>query len=222
MPRGVRPNFSHTSRRFLGARADHLHGFLAHAVVFHHGLGQFAGDGQRLFVFCRHAVLFGQSPELGFVADLVSDGAAVGHAGQHLHQVPAVVGVGGGAGGNHAAQVAGHDDVGIGTADTGLGPLTERIHPARPHDADAAGKAHVAETALGLLSLVPLPHGFDTVLLCFGKKPIAILGDRQTLSGIKHGVLLDVASAAAELQFRLFDGLQQGNTGRYGRLVRIR
>ena len=103
--------------------------------------------------------------------------------------------VGGGAGGDHAAQIAGHDDVGIGAANTGLGALAKGIDPARPHNTDAAGQAHVAESALGLLGVVPLPNGFNTVLSGLGMQRITILGDGQLGLGIEHLLLLGIASA---------------------------
>jgi hypothetical protein len=79
-------------------------------------------------------------------------------------------------GGNHAAQVPGHDDIGICPADPGLGPLAERVHPAGAHDADPAGQPHVAETALGLLGVVTVPHGLHIVSDRFVKQLIAIAG----------------------------------------------
>jgi hypothetical protein len=123
---------------FFGCAGHHLDGLLTHAVVFHHRIGQLPGDAPGALSVGDDTVLLGQAPEFGFIADFVADGRPVGYAGQHLHQITAVVGVRGGTGGNHAAQVAGHDNVGIGAAHTGLRPFAEGVHPARPHDADAA------------------------------------------------------------------------------------
>jgi hypothetical protein len=78
-----------------------------------------------------------------------------------------VVGVGGGAAGHHAAQVAGHHDVGVRAADAELGAVPKGIDAAGPHGADPAGQTQIAKAALGLLGLVPLPDGLQTFLLGF-------------------------------------------------------
>jgi hypothetical protein len=97
--------------------------------------------------------------------------------------------MGGGTGSNHPAKIAGDDDIGIGAADTGLGTFTEGIDPARSHRADAAGKPHIAETTLGLLSLVSFPDSFDTIPSSLGVEQITVFGDRQTGFLIKHDCL---------------------------------
>ncbi|VTR69622.1 hypothetical protein DESC_760048 [Desulfosarcina cetonica] len=152
----------------LGCARDQLDLLLAHAIIFHHSIGQFSGNGQGRLAFRGHAVLGGHAFQFLLVADRVAQGAAVGHPGQDFHQIAAVVRVSGSTGSNHATEVAGHDDVGIGAANAGLGAFTKGIDPAGSHHADAAGKAHVAEPALGLLGVVAFPYGFDTVLAGLG------------------------------------------------------
>jgi hypothetical protein len=102
--------------------------------------------------------------EFVFVTDLVAGGRAVGHTGQHLHQIPPVVGVRGGPGGDHAAQIAGHDDVGIGTADTGLRAFTEGIHPAGPMMQIRQESPMSQNPHWGCWASMAFPHGLDTVL----------------------------------------------------------
>ena len=139
-------------------------GLAAHAVILHHGLGQVAGNGQGIAAVNVHGIFLGKPLELGFIADLVTRRLARSDGRQDFHQVSAVVRMGGGPGRDHAAQVAGNDDVGIGPAHAELGAFAKGIHPAGAHDADAATQPHITKTALGLLGLVALPNGFDIVL----------------------------------------------------------
>jgi hypothetical protein len=89
-----------------------------------------------------------QGRQLGFVLDLVAAAFALGGQQQGVGQVAAVIGMGRRAAGDHANQIAGHDDVGRGPADSPLGPLIFE-------GADAAG-AHVAVAAAD--PQLPNPH----------------------------------------------------------------
>ena len=133
---------------------------LLDAVFLHHGQGQFLGLGQG-WELAGHPELRGQAVQLGLIGDAEARGPAFAHGQERLHQVPAVIGVGGCARGHHAGQVPGHHDVGVGAADAPLGAVAEGIDAAGAHDADAAGEPQLAEAALGLLGGKTLPDGFQ-------------------------------------------------------------
>ena len=137
---------------------------LLDAVFLHHGQGQFLGLGQGWEV-AGHPELCGQAVQLALIGDAEARRFAFTHGQERLHQVPAVIGVGRGAGGHHAGQVPGHHDVGVGAADAPLGAVPERIDAAGAHDADAAGEPQLAEAALGLLGGKTLPDGFQPFFL---------------------------------------------------------
>jgi len=61
--------------------------------------------------------------------------------------------VGGGSGGDHANQIAGHDDVCRGSADSFARPLSEGIDAAGAHVAVSAAQTKLAKAALRLLLL---------------------------------------------------------------------
>jgi hypothetical protein len=73
------------------------------------------------------------------------------------------------AGRNHPAQVSGHDDIRIRAANTGLGAFSKGVHATGPHVANPAAQSHIAEPALRLLRLMPVPHGLDIILMGFFK-----------------------------------------------------
>ena len=158
----------------------------ARPEIAHHGVGQGACDLQRRLPVGFDPVLRGHPPELFFVGDAVPRGPACGHLGQHLHQVPAVVGMGRRARGHHPPQVSGDDDIGVGAADPLLGAFPEGVHPAGPHVADAAAQPHFTVSALGRLSLVAVPHGFDPVLLGLFQHQPSVLGDGPVFSIPEH------------------------------------
>ena len=133
------------------------------AVFLHQGQGQFPGLGRRRQV-CIDAEFVGHPGELLQVGYFVTRSLAFGHGEQRLHQVPAVVGVGGRARSHHAGEVAGHHDVRVRAAHPPLGAFPKRIDAAGPHDADAAGEPQVAKAAAGLLGGVPLPNGLYPLL----------------------------------------------------------
>ena len=112
-----------------------------------------------------HPELCGQAVQLGLIGDAEARGLAFTHGEERLHQVPAVIGVGRGAGGYHAGQVPGHHDVGVGAADAPLGAVPERVDAAGAHDADTAGEPQLAEAALGLLGGKTLPDGLQPLFL---------------------------------------------------------
>ena len=65
---------------------------------------------------------------------------------------------------HRAGQVARHNQVGIRAASPHLRPLAERIDAARPHVADVAAQAQLAEPAQGLQGVVPVPDGLGAQL----------------------------------------------------------
>ena len=67
---------------------------LAHAVIFHHGPGQFPGQGQGILSLRVDTIFHGHPSKLSLIPDAVARRLPLGHAGQHLHQIPAVVGMG--------------------------------------------------------------------------------------------------------------------------------
>ncbi len=75
-----------------------------------------------------------------------------------------MIGVGGGAAGNHPYQVAGDDSVGGRAAGAFLGTFTKRINPAGAHHADATAEAEFTETTLGLLFFEAVPDGFNILV----------------------------------------------------------
>ena len=105
------------------------------AELGHHGQGQFFGLGLGRQVG-RQTVFRGDAVQFGQIGQLITRRLTLGHGQQGFHQVAAMVGMGGGPGGNHPGQVAGHDDVGVGAADAPLGSFAEGIETAGTHDAD--------------------------------------------------------------------------------------
>jgi hypothetical protein len=70
----------------------------------------------------------------------------------------------GSARGHGPAEIARDDDVGIGTADTLLRSVPERVHAARPHGAITTTDTHGAIAALRLLFCQAVPDRFDAFL----------------------------------------------------------
>jgi len=118
-------------------------------------LGQGLGHGQGLALGVQ-ADLGRQAAQLGLVPDSVARGAAAADVIKHFHQVPAVVGMGGRPAGHEAAEIAGHSQIGPGPADA-LVPVQPGYQAAGPHDALGAGKALVADVALGGLLFQAVP-----------------------------------------------------------------
>ena len=108
--------------------------------------------------------------------------------------------MGGSARCHHAAQVPGHNDVRIGAADTFLGSFAERVHSTGTHDTDPAAQSQVTVSALGLLGLKPLPHGFHLIFFRLLQKQLAILRNGEILKFLIHLSLLMVESAISQGQ----------------------
>ena len=103
--------------------------------------------------------------EFALVLDLVAWGLALDRGQESGGHVAAVVGVGGGATGDHADEVAGHDGAGRGSADALISALSEGVDAAGPHEAVSAADAQFPEAALRLLRLVALPNGLRSGVL---------------------------------------------------------
>ena len=108
--------------------------------------------------------LDGEPAQLEGVLDEVPP-LALGREMERVNHVPAVVGVGGRSRGDHAREVAGDDGVGIGPAGAEPWFAAERVDPARAHVADPAADAELAEAALRLLLVPPVPGRLEVLLL---------------------------------------------------------
>ena len=176
---------------------------LARAVFLGHGIGELGGDLVRLLAVQLDPELDRHALELLDVAQPVAGGRVHGHLAEDLDQVAAVIRVRGGAGGDHAAQVARHHDVGIRAAHPALGAFAERIDTAGSHDADAAAQPHLAETAIGQLGLEPVPDAFHAVALHLLQQQPAVRGDRVGIvSLVVHGGLLIVQARSVCVSWR--------------------
>lgn len=130
------------------------------------GLGQIQGDFLLGATVVGDAVLLGQGGQLGLVLDFVAAAFPLRGQQQGMGQVTAVVGMGRRTAGDHSNEVAGHDDVGRGPADSLLGLLLlEGADAAGTHVAVAAAYPQFPETALGKHLFITVPDGFDTGLL---------------------------------------------------------
>jgi hypothetical protein len=95
---------------------------------------------------------------------LITRGLTFGDGQQGFNQIPTMIGMRGGTGGNHPGQITGDDNIGIGAADAALGSFTKRIQAAWSHDADTATETQLAKTAMRFLGLGPVPDGLDALL----------------------------------------------------------
>ena len=186
-PPGQDPEFFPEIEALLRGPADQGDLVFLHPVVFHHGLGQVQGDGRGFPIVRRDAVLQGQTLHFFRVLDFVARGPALADLMQNLHQVAAVVGMGGRPGGDHPGQVAGHDDIGIGAANALLGAFPEGVDPAGPHDAVAAGEPQFAIAAGRLLFQVAVPDRLDVVLGRLLQHKLGIFTDGKILN-VAHGL----------------------------------
>ncbi|KUG28792.1 hypothetical protein ASZ90_001344 [hydrocarbon metagenome] len=148
--------------------ADKRHGAAPEAVVLEELVGQGGGHGVDVLAGHVQADLGRDAAQFVLVADGVVRGFFLGHGVQGFHQVAAVVRMGGGPGGHHAAEVAGHDDVGVGPAHPVRGAVAEGVDAAGAHDAVAARQTQFAEAALGHLFREAVPDGFHPVFPGFG------------------------------------------------------
>jgi hypothetical protein len=128
------------------------------AEILLHGVGQLPGQRRVLFPVGFNAVFGAEAAEFFPVHHRVAGRVALGHFRQHLHQVPAVVGMGRRARGDHPAQVPGHDDVRVRAANAPLGAFAKGVDPARPHVADTAGKTHFVAVAFENVNFQPQPN----------------------------------------------------------------
>ena len=149
--------------RGRGGALDEGDGLLARAVVGEQDVGDVPGDVECVPAVDVDAEFGGQPAELGLVGDLVPARLPVSDGVEHLEDVAPVVGVCRGAGRDGAAEVAGDDHVGVGTADALRRPDAERVDTAGPHRAVAAAHAEHAVATLRLLCPEPVPDGLDTV-----------------------------------------------------------
>jgi hypothetical protein len=78
----------------------------------------------------------------------------------------------GGAGGDHAPEIAGYDNLGGGAAYTGLRSFSKRIYAARPHEAVPATDSQLSESAARFLLFGSIPYGFDPLPACFRQQTI--------------------------------------------------
>ena len=156
------PQFDALCRRAAGE----LDGAFLLAKLGVGGAGQIQGDLFLAPALGLDAVLGRQRVQLGLVLDLVAAALALGGQEQRVGDVAPVVRVGGRAGGDHADQVAGDDDVGRRSADAQFGPIVLKgTDAAGAHVAVAAADAQLAKAALGQLGLVAIPGGLEAQFL---------------------------------------------------------
>jgi hypothetical protein len=104
-----------------------------------------------------------------------------------------MVGMGGRPARDHADQIAGHDDVGGGAADTSLGSLILKgADPAGAHVAVAATDPKFSEPALGKHFFIAVPDGLEAELLCPGEHLVdrGVNASFQNLLTVSHDVCL--------------------------------
>ena len=130
------------------------------AVLQQADLGHFMGQIVDVLTFGLYAPLLGDADQLLRVLDLIV--AAFLGLVQGVHDLAAMVGVGGGAAGGEAQVVTADDTMYVAAADAPGGLLGDA---ARAHGADTAASAGFAEAAMGGLVLDPLLPGVSAHLL---------------------------------------------------------
>src|SRR5208283_2126739 len=158
---------------------EELEGVFCHAVLFEHGTSKFGSKSLVIFAFDCDAVFLCKQPQLLGVGDAVVFGFSHPHEIQCLNDVTAVVGMGRGPGGYRVKQVAGNDQVCVGTADAA--DAVGRDDPAWSHGTPGAGKPRLAVLTGWLLHLVPVPDRLEALLHRYFKEGLGILVDRALL-----------------------------------------
>ncbi len=146
---------------FLGRTLQQLQTAFAAAEFIQSQAGQIQGDFPGGASLHRDTAFLSQGLQLGFVLDRVIRRVALHGFIEGGGDIASVIGMGGGAGGNHAEQVASHDSVGIGPANPFMRFLPKGVDTAGAHIAIAAADSQFAEAALGLLLGQALPGGAD-------------------------------------------------------------
>jgi hypothetical protein len=104
-------------------------------------------------VISRNTEDIGDFLEFGYVFYAVARiGILAGQKKGHSN-LPAVVGMSGSTGGDHAGEISGHDHFGRGPADTAVTVLATRLDPAWSHVADPTAQTLFSECAMGGLML---------------------------------------------------------------------
>ena len=119
----------------------------------HEEVGQFTGNDQIVFALGGDLKEVCRFMQAAGIDNLVFPGLTGGNLLQGAHQHAAMIGVGGGAGGNLAQQVAGGDGIGIGAADA---QMSFGGNAAGTHMTQAATHPVGAELALWFLQLEPV------------------------------------------------------------------
>ena len=148
---GLIPSLFHTRLAFFRSQLQSGVGLFGKGELGHEEVGQIVGDGQVVFAFAGNLEEPGGFMQAAGVGDLVFPGFAGSHRFQRAHQHAAMIGVGGGTGGNLTQQVARGNGIGIGAADAEMGFGGDA---ARPHVTEAAANAVGAEFALRFLQLI--------------------------------------------------------------------
>ena len=146
--------------RVLGSPLQEALGAEGFAVFQQADLSHFVGQSVNILALGFKAPLLGDADELLRVFDLVV--AALFGLVQGVHDLTAVVGVGGGAAGGEAQEVPAHDTVDVAAADA---PGALRRDAAGAHGADPAAGTGFAKAAMGGLILDPLLPGVGAYLL---------------------------------------------------------
>jgi len=104
--------------------------------------------------------------------------------------IPGMVGVGGGSRSDHAQEVAGHDDVCVGSANSLAGALSEGIYAAGAHVAVAAAQPQLSKAALRLLLLKAVPGRLQAGSLAYIEHLLAgwVYGSITNILGHCHNL----------------------------------
>jgi hypothetical protein len=125
--------------------------------LLEHGVRDLARQDEIVLTLDVDPDLGGHSPQLLGVLDAVGRRLSLGHVLEDVGYVTTMVRMGGAASADHPDDVPGHDGVSLRAAYPLLGPVAVYGDLARSHEAIPAAYAQVAEAALGLHRLVPVP-----------------------------------------------------------------
>ena len=137
---------------------------LTAAVVFEEHLGDRSSHLHHGALAGLNAKTGRQPAQLLLVGDAVASSLAESSGPEHFEDVAAVVRVRRGTRGDRAAQVAGHDHVGVSATHALLRSLPERVDAAWAHRAVPAAHAERAVSALGLLGGQAIPDCLDALV----------------------------------------------------------
>ena len=179
MPVGSMPSFFQSACRFSGASFSVALGSSRPGELGHEdsppGRRRLPDRRVPSVAISKNARRLAQAARVG---NLVFAALALRDQLQGAHQHAAVVGVGGGAGGDLAQQVARRDGVGVGAADA---ELRLGRDAARSHVAEPAANAVGAELALRVLGLVAVPDGRDLASFAAICTISLMAGSRETV-----------------------------------------